>query len=219
MNIFVLSWIIENCVIYHCDKHVIKMILETTQLLSTCQHVANSNNAEVWLSENKIYKKTHHNHPSSIWTRECRENYIWLCHLGLALCKEYDYRYDKSPHSHACYSKLIFLITHVPSTLPSNSGIITTPKMAMPDKYKSADPILSYRTYYLNDKQRMLVWRKRGPPYWVPPNIKNIHYNSEIKRLSNKLLKTESRVRKNENHINQIKTLKENINILKTCLV
>ena len=218
MNIFILSWIIENCVKYHCDKHVIKMILETTQLLSTCQHMTNSTQAQKWTDESKIYRKTHMNHPSSLWTRECRENYIWLCHLGLALCREYGFRYDKQPEDHKCHSKLVFLITHVPPQLSDNGGVITIPKMAMPDQYKSENPVLSYRTYYLNDKARMLVWRKRGPPNWVPKSLHNIHYESEIKRLNNKLSKLNGRVRKSDIHIKEINILISEINHLKASL-
>lgn len=182
MNIFVLSWIIENCVKYHCDKHVVKMILETAQLLSTCQHVVNPIEAEKWVSEKQIYKKTHQNHPSSLWVRECRENYVWLCHFGLALCKEYAFRYDKQPSDHKCYAILKFLSSQIPPQL-APKGTITQFKMAMPDEYKTTDPIFSYRLYYLNEKSRMLVWRKRDPPKWVPPHLTKLHYESEIKRL------------------------------------
>ncbi|MCK4266680.1 MAG: hypothetical protein KAX31_05320, partial [Thermoplasmata archaeon] len=65
MNIFILSWIIDHCVKYHCDRHVIKMILETVQLLSTCHNVVNPEKGEKWHQEGKIYKKTHMNHPCS----------------------------------------------------------------------------------------------------------------------------------------------------------
>ncbi len=214
MNIFILSWIIENCVKYHCDKHVVKMILETAQLLSTCHHVVNSVQAQVWTHDNLIYRKTHQNHPCSIWLRECRENYIWLCHLGIALCNEYAYRYDKKSEDHKCYSKLMFLITHVPD-LPSNNGSITVPKMAMPDKYKSPDPVQAYRSYYLNDKVRMLVWRKRGPPSWVPKNLQYKHYQSEIQRLDSKLSQLKGKVRKTSEHITQINHLTNEIDQLK----
>ena len=54
--------------------------------------------------------------------------------------------------------------------------------MAMPDQYKCSDPVHAYRLYYLNEKQRMLVWRKRGPPAWVPPSSQLFHYRSELKR-------------------------------------
>ena len=174
MNIFILSWIIEHCAQYHCNKHVVKMALETTQLLSTAWWVSDPNQAKQWCDQGLIYRKTHEKHPSAIWSRECKENYIWLCHLGLALCKEYAYRFDKQPTDHKCYSKLMFLITHVPP-LNNNCGYITTPKLAMPDQYKSDDAVLAYRTYYLNDKQRMLVWRKRNPPPWVPPELCHVH--------------------------------------------
>lgn len=181
MNIFILSWLLDHCAQYHCDKHVIKLILEATQLLSTCQHVINPLEAEKWFNEGLIYRQTHVNHPCSLWVRECKENYIWLCQLGFELCKEYAYRYDKQISDHKCYSKLIFLAEHVPS-LPSY-GNITTPRLAMPDKYKHTDPVFSYRMYYLNEKARMLVWRKRSPPPWVPDNLCLIHYQSEQKRL------------------------------------
>lgn len=183
MNIFFLSWVIDICVQYHCDKHVIKMILETTQLLSTCHHVVDPIKAEDYEKLGLIYRKTHPNHPCSLWLRDCKENYIWLCHFGLALCKEYAYRYDKQPSDHKCHRMLMFLIHHVPS-LPSNNGVITQPKLAMPDQYKTADPIYSYRMYYLNEKQRMLVWRKRSPPTWVPPQLHVIHNQHEQKRLN-----------------------------------
>ena len=35
MNIFLLDWNTDVCAQYHCDKHVVKMILESTQMLST----------------------------------------------------------------------------------------------------------------------------------------------------------------------------------------
>ena len=157
------------------------MILETTQLAGTCHHVVNSLQAEKWLSEGLIYRKTHVNHPCSIWVRECKENYIWLCQLGLALCKEYAYRYDKQISDHKCYSKLIFLSENIPPLI--SNGCITTPRLAMPDKYKTSDPVFSYRMYYLNEKARMLVWRKREPPEWVPSQFKAIHYQFEISRM------------------------------------
>jgi len=214
MNIFILSWIIENCAKYHCNKHVCKMILETTQLLSTAHHVTNPVQASEWTEKGFIYRKTHMNHPSAIWTRECRENYIWLCYLGLELCKEYGYRYDKPANSHACYSKLVFLLKHIPS-LPSNNNVITMPKLAMPDQYKSNDPVLSYRTYYLNDKARMLVWQKRDPPPWVPPQLQTFHYQSEIKRLSTKLEKLQKRVRKTSEHLTEIVNITNELHALK----
>jgi hypothetical protein len=40
--------------------------------------------------------------------------------------------------------------------------------LPMPDKYKTADPIESYRNYYMSeDKQRFVTWHKRrGQREW-----------------------------------------------------
>ncbi len=213
MNIFILSWIIEQCAQYHCDKHVVKMILETTQLLSTCWHVSDPDSVP-----DNIYKMTHRHHPCSVWLRQCRENYVWLCHFGLALCKEYGYRYDKKPSDHKCHSMLISLIQNVPPSLPSNGGKITMPRLAMPNDYKCKDPVLSYRTYYVNDKQRMLVWRKRSPPPWVPTSLHHFHYESEIKRYSKILSKLNGRKTKTQTHLDQIESITATINQLKLTL-
>jgi len=39
MNIFFLDWDVKKCAEYHCDKHIVKMILETAQLLCGVHHM------------------------------------------------------------------------------------------------------------------------------------------------------------------------------------
>lgn len=57
MNIFYLSRDPVLCAEMHCDKHVVKMILETAQLLSTAH----------WeLGSTAPYKPTHKNHPLAL---------------------------------------------------------------------------------------------------------------------------------------------------------
>jgi hypothetical protein len=86
MNIFVLDWDVKKCATYHNDKHVVKMILETAQLLCGVH----------WsIGSEAPYKLSHKNHPCSVWVRQDLNNYLWLCELGLELCKEYSYRYGK----------------------------------------------------------------------------------------------------------------------------
>lgn len=89
MNIFVLDRDVKKCAIYHNDKHVVKMILESAQLLCGVHHMTESNINDI------PYKLSHKNHPCSIWAREDISNYLWLCELGLELCKEYTYRYGR----------------------------------------------------------------------------------------------------------------------------
>ena len=89
MNIFILDKDVKKCAQYHCDKHVVKMILETAQLLCGVHHVTAHDTAHV------PYKLSHKNHPCAIWARESFSNYVYLCELGLELCKEYTHRYGK----------------------------------------------------------------------------------------------------------------------------
>lgn len=105
MNIFALDEVPEQAAVWHCDAHVIKMILETAQLLSSAHHAINPNNTY------PIYRPTHTNHPCAVWTRKSKANYVWLTQLGLALCDEYTFRYDKI---HKTQSVLEWLEVNVP---------------------------------------------------------------------------------------------------------
>ena len=103
MNIFILHHNHIICAKYHCDKHIVKMIIETAQLLYTCILISgiighdNSiiNTAPLNSSGNHGYRPTHKNHPCSIWLRESIANYEWLCNLGIELCKQYYYVMEK----------------------------------------------------------------------------------------------------------------------------
>ena len=92
------------------------MILESAQLL--CGVFI------IWLSQTYVnvpYKLSHKNHPCSIWARENISNYLWLCELGLELCKEYTYRYGRRHKSQDviewCIEKpsLTFLKVNLPN--------------------------------------------------------------------------------------------------------
>jgi hypothetical protein len=156
MNIFVLSLVPREAAEYHCDKHVVKMILESAQLLYSAQWVL----APATIPET-AYRKTHVNHPCAVWVRESIENYQWLIDLGLALCSEYTFRYGKV---HKTEAHLIWLAAN-PPPLPTTSR--TPFRMAMPDEYKCEDPVLAYQAYYLGAKERMLKFSKRPPPPFV----------------------------------------------------
>jgi len=139
------------------------MILELTQMLYTCIHLSNSElleNAPLTKSGNKGYKMTHKNHPSTIWTRSSIQNYKWLCILGLELCREYTWRYEKI---HSCQKHLIWLYQQTPE-IPNTP--FTQPPQAMPDNYKDQDSIVAYRKYYVGEKSGFSVWSKRRVPYW-----------------------------------------------------
>ena len=159
MNIFVLDQDPRVCAVYHNDKHVVKMILESAQLLCGVHHMTESN-------LDVPYGLSHKNHPCSIWARKCIENYIWLCDLGLELSKEYTHRYCKR---HKSQDIIEWCMTNLPN-LPEFGDITQHPK-AMPDECKTDDVVESYRRYYIMEKSSFCNWKNREIPNWYKINL------------------------------------------------
>ena len=154
MNIFFLDYDPKKCAQYHNDKHVVKMILETAQLLCGVHHTISNETTNI------PYKLSHKNHPCAIWSRESLSNYLYLCDLGLELCKEYTYRYGKR---HKSQEVIEWCITNLPNISDKD---FTTPPKAMPDEYKVNDVIESYRNYYRGAKKDFAKWKNREIPEW-----------------------------------------------------
>lgn len=149
MNIFYLHHLQRKCARWYVDRHVIKMILETCQLLCTA----------IWLSGGEAYcKPTHQNHPCSIWTRASKQNWKWLRRLGIALCKEYTFRYNKT-------HKLESVIRNL--SVPNLPDLeFQCPPCAMPDQYKiENNVIMSYRNYYCKGKAHLHFWKNQKPAF------------------------------------------------------
>lgn len=123
------------------DKHVVKMILESAQLMSTAHHLHNSKHAPL------LYKPTHTKHPSAIWVRQSKQHYEWLYQHFVALCDEYTKRYGKVHKTQQTIGDVLKL---VPSEMPDVE--FTAPPCAMPDEYKDGDSLSSYRRYYESEK-------------------------------------------------------------------
>jgi hypothetical protein len=154
MNIFLLDTDTRKCAQYHCDKHVVKMILETAQLLCGVHHMTDQ------VTDQVPYKLSHKNHPCAIWSRESLSNYLYLCDLGLELCKEYTYRYGKR---HKSQDVIEWCITNKPNICDKE---FTEPARAMPNEYKVDSVVESYRNYYIGEKSKIAVWKNRDIPEW-----------------------------------------------------
>lgn len=159
MNIFFLDWNPEKAAIYHCDKHVIKMINESAQILSTAHYVLNRN---FYLqNQDSFMKFTHINHPCCKWAQESTENYLWLRELLANLLKEYEYRYEKKGK----FEKARKVLEMPPPSIEKRE--MTTPPSAMPDFCKISDNVVeNYRYYYINCKKHFATWKKREKPDW-----------------------------------------------------
>jgi hypothetical protein len=156
MNIFFLDRDPIVASQYHCDKHVVKMILETAQLLSTAHHVLGTKHPEL------IYKQTHTNHPCGTWVRQSSGNYLWTHALLGALCTEYTLRYGRV---HATQSKgIVDALKLAPDTIKVSD--FSEPPQCMPDVFKAGDSVTAYRNYYRNGKKHMTTWKTKTPCWW-----------------------------------------------------
>ena len=152
MNIFLLDEDPKKCAEQHTDKHVVKMILESVQMMSSAVRIAGIDSG---------YRLTHKNHPCSIWVRKSLSNYNWLKQLVEELNAEYKYRYGKDIN-HKSYD--------VMKTLPEPNipdiGL-TEFALAMPEKYKNDNAVVAYRNYYKGEKKHLFSWKMRKTPEWA----------------------------------------------------
>lgn len=147
MNIFFLHSNAKMAAIFHCDKHVVKMIIESAQLLATAHHEH---------GHPVSYKPTHKNHPSAVWTRESKLHYNYVYDLAIALCKEYTKRYGKT---HATEHILKKELSVAPPSLTFSGW--KNPPQCMPDECKTDDTVQAYRQYYRYKKNIMVMkWNK-----------------------------------------------------------
>jgi hypothetical protein len=189
MNIFYLHKDPEICAQMHNDKHVVKMILEYAQLLSTAHRVLDGTHGialsksnrkkQVWeLSDDRegvLYAATHINHPSAKWARHGEQNYRWLFNMWTCLLDEYTYRYGKN-HS---AGRLLTFLARPPKNINMEEQY-TAPWRAMPEQYKLSRSIAqytveSYRAYYLGEKVKMSRWTNRPMPEWFADGINTLY--------------------------------------------
>lgn len=143
MNIFVLDINPVLAAQYQCDKHVVKMVLESAQIMSTIN--------------GGPYKPTHANHPCVVWARSYSANYRWLLEHAVALCREYTVRYGKR---HKCESIIIGMPW--PELEIGKSEFV----QCMPEQYRGDDAVTAYRRYYVSEKAGFARWTNRTTPQW-----------------------------------------------------
>ena len=191
MNIFVLSTDPRRAAKMHCDKHCVKMILESVQLLYSVWWFYITNFNSCWPDDTikvEPYKATHMNHPCAIWTRCNKNHYNWLIKMCKELCKEYSIRYNKIHKSelHLNYLKNIGYPSEleIENSLTEKVATIKTPNKcdfficAIENKifnkcvvYKNnqIDCVNTYRNYYKYKDYFLLKsemkWKTKTP-YW-----------------------------------------------------
>jgi hypothetical protein len=183
MNIFILDERPVEAAQMQCDKHVVKMILESAQMLCTSHRFLdgkmeirkskNNRNIKTWVltdeRENIMYKSAHVNHPCTIWTRACAHNYNWLLKHFDALCSEFVFRFGKRHKS----DSLLQILSNMPENISYNNTnsefAVAISEDIYPGIKNEKRPIQSYRNYYVekNKKQFEMKWTKRPKPEWM----------------------------------------------------
>jgi hypothetical protein len=166
MNLFILSLIQKEIAEYMMDKHVSKILLEAVQMLCSAKRILDPDDET---TNARLYKLAHKNHPVTIWCRTSRANFIWVLDLVDALHNEWRYRYGHPDTKvHKSYLVASILRANIPADDRFAFKGLSSFALAMPDKYKTSDPVLSYRNYYMSEeKQKIASWKKkRGKPEW-----------------------------------------------------
>ena len=181
MNIFILDSDPKKCAEMHCDKHVVKMIVESAQMLSTAHRMldgelekrpSKSGKRQVKYyklsdpREDLLYRAAHINHPCTVWTRESSANYKWHYHLFSCLCDEYNHRYNKV---HRTDKLLRMVLSQLPINIPREP--LTPFALAMNNQPQCIDdknPIMSYKKFYKTKQSSFdMKWTKREIPDWL----------------------------------------------------
>jgi hypothetical protein len=194
MNIFALHPNPRKAARWHADKHVVKMLLESVQMLYTAHWIMAypfllKFKAPIQVSKaqkplptppslrsaprqlkdpsQRGFRAVHIHHPCTVWVRQSVHNYMWLCQLAVALALEHHHRWPASA-AHSCEAHAAWLIAHPPA-LPKTSPL-TPFAQAMPDEYKKGDPIKSYRAFYRGSKTDRGItnrYTNRHKPHWL----------------------------------------------------
>ena len=159
MNIFVLDEDPQEAARMQCDKHVVKMTLESAQMLSVAHRVCDYDTLP---KDSVIYGVSHQHHPCTQWVMKSVANYMWLFDHFKALADEYTYRYYLE---HKSWWTLGDALSDAPKNI---ADIGLTPfAQAMPQQYKDDDAVVAYRNFYKTEKHDFLKYRKRLAPSWL----------------------------------------------------
>lgn len=180
MNIFILSENPVEAAQLQCNKHIVKMPLESAQMLSTAHRIldgiqtlgkskSGKRNVKLYVHpehDDLLYKAVHHNHPCTVWTMETSENYKWHYEHFVSLCDEYKYRYGRE---HESFRKLKDILKNPPKNISKTNQLTQFP-LAMnsnPECMFRDDPVKSYRMFYQTKQDRFnMLWQPREVPEW-----------------------------------------------------
>lgn len=155
MNIFVVDLDPKKAARDLCDRHVVKMTLESAQILSTVSFRHGIPGP---------YLPTHEKAPIVQWAGDTWGNWNWLVEHGIALANEYERRYGKI---HKSLSTIFWCADHGGRARLVSGAPMTPFVQVMPEKYQGPDAVEAYRRFYRAEKARFATWKSpASPPDW-----------------------------------------------------
>lgn len=166
MNIFILDDDPVKAAHYHCDQHVVRMLMEYAQILCDVHSRLDGETIAKKRIKGLLRPRlTHVEHPCSLWASEAIQNYNWLHSLLIGLTGEYLQRYGRQ-HK---FASLVFNLSTVPLELDAYKDMTRqTPFIQdMPEQYKHRSAVKAYRDYYFHEKRDMVTWKCETPKWWI----------------------------------------------------
>jgi hypothetical protein len=151
MNIFALSEEPGLAAQAHTDKHVVKMITESAQIMSTVL-------IGLGVEDERLYKETHQHHPCVRWAATNKENFFWLHSLLFELIKEYDYRWPAN-------AGLKFLRAR--EIADASLSYLHLLPLGQRTPFALHGTVAGYRRHYVANKLKSACWTRREPPKWI----------------------------------------------------
>ena len=169
MNLFWLHKLYKVTARLHSDQHIVKMVLECAQIMSTVYYHYDQ-------EPPSKYRKTHARHPCTIWCAQNREHFLAAGRLALELSKEYTLRYGRT---HGCHAKIRAMLDRPPDfARKSPPTYARAPRMARwnhlmvplaiaDPKFHHDDACVAYGRYYMDKLRkdaggRMRRWQRRS---------------------------------------------------------
>lgn len=180
MNIFIFDLDHTASARSYCDKHIVKQILEHTQMMACAVRVLELPDAIIPVNQKgKPYGWGYRNHPCARWMSESKDHLWWSVQLTLAMCHEFTRRFHKT---HSCEANIALIHNYLERngsySLPESyvlaikdewmphlvaAGIVSSPTD------KRVDPntaVAAYRFYMNHFKRHLAEWKYSSAPDW-----------------------------------------------------
>ena len=166
MNVFCLDRDPMKAAHMMCDKHVVKMIVETCQILSAVLDNNYTTKEDIKPSVQlgtAGYPPAHVKHPSTMWAMEAKGNYKWLVKHLRGLCIEYSRRYNKT---HSMEGQLMIFEGQLPQLSFAKERKTEFVQAITDKRWHRKDPVEAYRVYYNMEKFTFAKWKLGNVPDW-----------------------------------------------------